>query len=212
MLGGGFALATFSGRWRDTKDIDFYVHPRERDKVIAALSAAGFEDYYSRVRYDRRWIHRNVKDNVIVDIIWAMANQRAQVDNVWFERTNRVTIRGEKLQVLPMEEFLWCKLYIMQRDHCDWPDIFNLLYAYGPRLDWRHLISRLDEDVPLLKALLTMFGWLCPETCRKLPISLRRKLQLPLVPAKPPAREHVHLLDTRQWFGAAAPPGKKLEV
>src|SRR5690242_16299639 len=24
MLGGGFALAAFTGRWRDTKDIDFY--------------------------------------------------------------------------------------------------------------------------------------------------------------------------------------------
>src|SRR5437764_11493688 len=25
LLGGGFALATFTGRWRDTKDIDFYI-------------------------------------------------------------------------------------------------------------------------------------------------------------------------------------------
>src|SRR5437764_11757034 len=29
MLGGGFALATFAGRWRDTKDIDFYVLPKD---------------------------------------------------------------------------------------------------------------------------------------------------------------------------------------
>src|SRR5262245_35937441 len=30
LLGGGFALATFTGRWRDTKDIDFYVKPSAR--------------------------------------------------------------------------------------------------------------------------------------------------------------------------------------
>src|SRR5262245_25527817 len=30
LLGGGFALATFTGRWRDTKDIDFYILPTAR--------------------------------------------------------------------------------------------------------------------------------------------------------------------------------------
>src|ERR1700704_2487797 len=42
MLGGGFALATFTGRWRDTKDIDFYIHPRDRNIIVAALTRAGF--------------------------------------------------------------------------------------------------------------------------------------------------------------------------
>src|SRR5947208_9059987 len=37
LLGGGFALASYTGRWRDTKDIDFYIHPRDRKKAIAAL-------------------------------------------------------------------------------------------------------------------------------------------------------------------------------
>src|SRR4051812_6866339 len=34
LLGGGFALATFTGRWRDTKDIDFYIRPKDRARVI----------------------------------------------------------------------------------------------------------------------------------------------------------------------------------
>src|SRR5579859_1327278 len=38
MLGGGFALAAFTGRWRDTKDIDFYILPEDRDRVVAVLS------------------------------------------------------------------------------------------------------------------------------------------------------------------------------
>src|SRR5882762_243711 len=71
LLGGGFAGATFTGRWRDTKDIDFYVHPRDRQATVTALTAAGFEDYFNRLPYDRKWIYRSVKSNVIVDIIWA---------------------------------------------------------------------------------------------------------------------------------------------
>src|SRR5262245_13777148 len=35
LLGGGFALATFIGRWRDTKDIDFYIRPKARRAAIA---------------------------------------------------------------------------------------------------------------------------------------------------------------------------------
>jgi len=37
LLGGGFALAGFTGRWRDTKDIDFYIAPQDRDRAVAAL-------------------------------------------------------------------------------------------------------------------------------------------------------------------------------
>src|SRR5258707_5822448 len=149
LLGGGFALATFTGRWRDTKDIDFYIRPQDRKAAAAALSRAGFADYYKRLRYDRKWIYRSIKSDVIVDIIWAMANQRARVDEQWFQRADSVNIRGERLQVVPMEEFMWCKLYIMQRDHCDWTDLFNLVYADGERIDWWHVIERLEDATPL---------------------------------------------------------------
>jgi len=214
MLGGGFAMATFAGRWRDTKDIDFYIRPKDRDKVVAALQKAGFEDYYDRRPYDCKWIYRTVKDDVIVDIIWAMANQRARVDDSWFEGARSVRIRGEELLVLPLEEFMWCKFYILQRDHCDWTDIYNVLYSNGKRVDWDHLIERLEEDVALLKALLTVYRWLCPKASRELPRNLwtrldrRERMFMP----RPPKRKHIRLLDSRRWFAADLPKGHKLEV
>src|SRR5947209_14200932 len=176
LLGGGFALAIFTGRWRDTKDIDFYIHPRDREVVIAALHKAGFADYYSQLPYDRKWIYRSVRFGVIVDIIWAMANQRAQVDEEWFNHSIPVAVRGETLQVVPMEEFLWCKLYIMQRDHCDWTDIFNLVYANGENIEWKRVIARLKEDTPLLRAMLHVYSWLCPKNARELPARLWKQL------------------------------------
>jgi hypothetical protein len=214
LLGGGFAFATFTGRWRDTKDIDLYILPDQRDLAAAALSRAGFVDYYDRLRYDRKWIYRSIRANVIVDVIWSMANQRAQVDELWFERAGSITIRGEKLQVVPRAEFLWCKLYILQRDHCDWTDIFNLLYTSGPDIDWPHLLARLEDDVPLLKAMLTAYGWLCPKRLLKLPKALWRELKMapPVAPPPPPGRERIRLLDSRLWFAALQAKGKKLDV
>lgn len=214
MLGGGFAQATFTGRWRSTKDIDFYIHPQHRDAAVAALEAAGFEDYFSRLGYDRRWIYRSIRADVIVDIIWAMANQRAQVDEVWFERAGSIRMRNEKIQVIPIEEFLWCKLYILQRDRCDWVDILNLLYANGAWLDWDHLLARLEDDVPLLQGLMLVYQWLCPKAVQAVPVAVRRRLGLSgrrLAPRRTWA-ERIRLLDSRAWFAPLQPRGARLEI
>ncbi len=214
MLGGGFALAAFTGRWRDTKDIDFYILPQNRAAAIAALTKAGFSDYYQRLPYDRKWIYRSTQADVIVDIIWSMANQRAQVDSAWFEHAGRVVLRNEDLLVVPLEEFTWCKLYILQRDHCDWTDVFNLLYACGPQLDWQHLLERLEDDKPLLRGLLAVFGWLCPREASRLPGSLWKRVRLPRPQSQKvgPKRDRIRLLDSRRWFAASQPTDRKLEV
>src|SRR6266478_2057282 len=94
LLGGGFARAAFTGHWRDTKDVDLYVRPEDRGRAECALTKAGFADYYDKLPYDRAWIYRSYKRNVIVDIIWAMANQRAKVDAAWFQHAPQLTIRG----------------------------------------------------------------------------------------------------------------------
>jgi hypothetical protein len=213
LLGGGFALATFTGRWRDTKDIDFYVRKKDRDRVILALANEGFSDYYNTRPYDRRWIYRSVREGVIVDTIWAMANQRAQVDEQWFSYADTARIRGEDLKIVPMEEFLWCKLYIMQRDHCDWTDIFNLVYANGSRIDWDRLIERLGEDVALLSGMLTVYSWLCPKHASRLPAGLWKRLESEKKKPRPRSRRsRIKLLDSRAWFAAMQPKDQKLAI
>jgi len=214
MLGGGFALASFTGRWRDTKDIDFYIHPQDRDKVVEALARAGFKDYFPQLPYDRKWIYRSIQSEVIVDIIWSMANQRAQVDELWFQRAGTLNLRGQHLLLIPPEELLWCKLYILQRDHCDWGDVFNLIYAVGSKLDWSHLIWRLEDDLPLLRAVLQVYGWLCPTHVLELPGELWSTLDMPAPQplARSSARDKIRLLDSRGWFAALQPSSRKLEV
>lgn len=213
LLGGGFAMAGFTGRWRNTKDIDLYISKSDRERAIGALAAVGFRDYFDELPYDRKWIYRSTRSGVIVDIIWAMANQRAQVDAQWFENAPAISIRGETLSVVPMEEFIWCKLYILQRDHCDWTDVFNVLFAAGTRMDWDRLLERLDDDWPLLKSLLTLYGWVCPRSAAELPESLHQKLGLekPQIP-KRQKRNRIRLLDSRDWFAALLPRNKPLQV
>jgi hypothetical protein len=82
-VGGAFAVAAYTGHWRNTKDLDLYVLPERRQAMIAALTRAGLRDYYDHEAYDRGWIYRAVANDVIVDVIWAMANRRAEVDEEW---------------------------------------------------------------------------------------------------------------------------------
>jgi Uncharacterised nucleotidyltransferase len=214
LVGGGFARAGYTGHWRDTKDIDFYIRPQDRDRAEHALNGAGFADYFEKLPYDRAWIYRSYKRNVIVDIIWAMANQRANVDEAWFRHAPQLKIRGERLSLVPPEELLWCKLYIIQRDRCDWTDIFNLVHEHGAQVDWARLIRRLEDDVPLLKAMLNIYEWLCPTAVKKLPASLWRHVcaAQKAMGTRPPTHDRIRLLDSRTWFGARTGKNQKLEV
>lgn len=203
-LGGGFAFSYYARRWRDTKDIDLYVLPRDRERVIAIVEQAGFADFHDQKPYDRKWIHRGEREGVITDIIWAMANQRAHVDEAWLSGGSEIELRGLRLKVLPPEELIWAKLYVVQRERCDWPDLLNILHVQGPRLDWAHLLKRVQNDVRVLGALLNLFSWMCPAQAAELPEWIWEPLGLHAPRGGPDcgvSRERVALLDTRDWFG-----------
>jgi hypothetical protein len=208
ILGGAFGLAAYTGRWRNTKDMDFFVIASDKDRIVDALTKAGFEDYSATLAYDRGWIYRAVKNDVIVDTIWQTPNRRSQVDEEWFKRARPLRIRGESLLMIPAEELLAIKLYVLQRDRCDWPDLLNLLHAVGAELDWDHVLFRLQRERPLLGGLLQVFNWISPAKAAHLPENVRREFcleqptfdDLSLAPEYRPG-----LIDSRPWFAALQP-------
>lgn len=203
-LGGGLAFSEYAGRIRNTKDLDLYIFPWDRERAAEACMEAGFKDYYEVQGYDRSWIFRSYKDPVIVDLIWTSPNHRFVVDPRWLTRGRDVEIRGTNLKLVPPEELIFAKLYVLQRDRCDWPDILNILYNMGQFLDWRHLIDRVGNDLPLLAGALTTFRWLSPERAAKLPAWIWERVGLgrdwPEMSGET-SIERVPLLDYRDWFG-----------
>ncbi len=202
-LGGGLALGYYTGTLRRSKDLDIYVTPEHKDRVIAMMNHCGLGDYFAVQPYDREWIYRGHSDGAIIDVIWAMANKRTVVDEVWTSGGPTVHLCGQTFRVIPPEELLWSKLYVMQRDRCDWPDLFNLLAAVGPGLNWSHLAHRAAEDRALLKALLSIFAWVAPERAMQIPRRVWRSFDLvqPIPVADPTGRpSRPDLLDTRPWL------------
>ncbi len=206
--GGGLAQAVYAQRARRTKDIDLFLLPRDRQTMVESLANAGFVDYYDQAPYDRSWIFRGIRDGLIIDLIWQMANHRAQVDHRWLERGPTVEIDGTLLRLMAVEELIWTKLYVLGRDRCDWPDLLNILYIQASQLDWPHLLDRLGEDAPLAASLLCVFGWICPLQAREIPARVWNCLGVARPcddRACPIDWSRVRRLDSRDWFGPQLP-------
>lgn len=202
-FGGAFATAVYTGDLRNTKDFDFYILPKDREAMIEAISRAGLQDYHDRVPYDRAWIYRATQGDTVVDAIWAMANQRAAVDSRWLTEGPEVTLRGERLRAIPIEELIWSKLYVLQRERSDWGDVLRLLDARAESVDWSHLLSRMGEDTPLLTGVLAVMAWLDPGRAQQIPHQVWDRIGLRRPPPAHDAelsRSRAGLLDSRPWF------------
>lgn len=213
-LGGAFAWACYTGLYRNTKDLDLYVLPAEKEQYIAALTSIGAVDLFDQESYDRGWIYRSTRDGYIVDIIWSMANYRRSLDEDYIEAGPVIDIRGERLHVLPAEELILNKLYILQRSRSDWFDVFNLLYCTDGQLDWWRLLAKLGDDKPLLGGALQVFAWLCPGRAAKIPEFVWSDVGLarPAGSGSDLVLERVRLLDSRPWFLPALAPGEQIFV
>ncbi|HZI75691.1 MAG TPA: nucleotidyltransferase [Gemmatimonadales bacterium] len=202
-FGGAFATAVYTHQLRNTKDFDFYILPADRERMEQALTRAGLHDHFERLSYDRNWIYRASQDDVIVDAIWQMANYRAQVDEQWLARGPEIVIRGEALRAIPIEELIWSKLYVLQRERCDWTDVFKLIDAQTASIDWDHLLDRLADDAPLLAGALEVYSWLAPDRAGRIEQRVWERLRLPyptLITNSELSRARADLLDSRPWF------------
>ncbi len=215
LLHGALGLATYTGHWRNTKDVDVVVRAADRERAVAAVSGAGFGDYFEQESYDRSWIFRGTRDGVLFDVIWDLPNHRVAIDDAWFDRAEPLVLRGQPFSVVPPEELIRVKLYVMQRERCDWVDVLNVLAGAAARLDWQTLVDRMGPDVGLLQGVLAVFNWLCPERARLVPGWLREQFALQPADeaAEPEAREErrVRLFDSRPWFAMRLPADRVLE-
>lgn len=198
-IGGGVAYGCYASRSRYTKDLDVYLRPRDKGQAISTIHALGFIDYYDQVPYQRHWIYRGIRDGLILDLIWRMANDRADVTDSWLHRGPEVNVYGSRVRLVPPEEMIWLKLYVLQRERADWPDIWNMLAHMGARLDWDHLISRVGDDLPLLASVVQVFAWMAPSLALEWPPTIWESLGIP-VPREESKIQRAALLDTREWF------------
>jgi hypothetical protein len=172
LVGGAYALRVYTGIERHTKDFDIFVHPADLQRAFAAFAAAGYEtemlaDY---------WLAKAFAGPIFVDLIFGSGNGAARVDRAWFEHAVEAEVFGLPVRLVPPEEMIWSKAYIMERERYDGADIAHVLLNWGERLDWLRLLDRFGPNWRVLLNYLVLFGFIYPGQRDRVPRGVMERL------------------------------------
>jgi hypothetical protein len=155
---GAFALSVHTGIDRGTKDFDLIIHPRDVERVLAAFRKAGFQ---AECTFSH-WLAKVYRGPYFVDLVFRGGNGICEVDDEWFAAAGEAEVLGRKLCICPVEEMIWQKSFIMERERFDGADVLHMLRMCAQHLDWARLLRRYGADWRVLLSHLILFEFVYP--------------------------------------------------
>lgn len=165
LVGGAYAYAVYTGIARHTKDFDLFLRATDVRRALDALAAAG---YRSELQFPH-WLGKAFHGDAFVDLIYGGGNGIAAVDQLWFDNAVDAEVFGDPVRLIPAEEMIWSKAYVMERERFDGADIAHVLRARSRMLDWARLLDRFASHRRLLLAHLVLFGFIYPDQNASIP-------------------------------------------
>src|SRR5947207_12567783 len=80
VVGGGYAMAHYTGIARNTKDLDIFIRPGDRDHCLRILADAGYKTEF----FYPFWISKALQGEAFIDILYNSGNGLCIVDDDWF--------------------------------------------------------------------------------------------------------------------------------
>jgi hypothetical protein len=177
LVGGGYAFGHYTGLQRDTKDLDIVVRPRDLSRVLRICEAAGYRTELT----SPHWLAKVFFEEDFVDIIFNSGNGVCRIDEAWFVRAREAGFLDTRVRIIPPEEMIWQKAFIMERERFDGADVAHLLLNCAQELDWKHLVDRFDVDWRLLLSHLLLFGYIYPSRKKMIPKNVVSRLLSQLI-------------------------------
>lgn len=172
LVGGAYALNHYTGISRHTKDFDIFIDRKDYESIASALAAAG---YAVDLTYPH-WLAKTHFNGDTIDLVFSSGNGVAEVDQLWFDHAATADIFGVPVLMCPVEETLWSKAFIMERERFDGADVAHLILACAHTMDWRRLLTRFAEHWRLLLSHLVLFGLIYPAHRHVLPAWVMEQL------------------------------------
>lgn len=166
LVGGAYAFNYHTGFNRYTRDFDIFIARADYCRISEVLSNAG---YNTELTYPH-WLAKIHFNGDFIDLIFSSGNGIAEVDKAWFDHAVAAEILGVQTNICPVEETIWSKAFIMERERFDGADVAHLILTCGQQLDWPRLISRFGQHWRLLLCHLTLFGFIYPAHRDLIPI------------------------------------------
>jgi hypothetical protein len=165
LVGGAYAYAHYTGIERHTKDIDVFVMERDVPQMFEVLERAG----YTTEMTSSHWLAKAFCGEHFVDIIFGSGNGICLVDEEWFTHAVEGEILGVAVRIIPAEEMIWSKAFIMERERYDGGDVNHLLRARAHVLDWARLLRRFGAHWQVLLSHLVLFTFAYPVDRGRIP-------------------------------------------
>ena len=198
LVGGAFAHSRYTGRERETKDLDVMLR---REDVPRALDAFADAAYDVEVPFPH-WLAKARRSHQYIDIVFSSGNGVVQVDDRWFSHGIESEVMGIPVALCPPEELLWSSAFVQERERYDGGAVLHLLHAQACVLDWRHLLERFGEHWPVLLSYLILFQFAYPDRRGDIPSEAMIDLTERLRRLRPEPDNHVCLgtLLSREQF------------
>ena len=172
LVGGAYALAIYTGIERRTKDFDLFLRRADYEGAARVLAANG---YVTELKFPH-WLGKTHAGALCVDLIFDSGNGLTRVDDGWFEHAVDADVLGVPAKLVPVEEMIWSKAFVMERERYDGADVAHLLRACAGDLDWSRLLDRVGPHWRVLLSHLVLFGFIYPGERAQAPPWVMREL------------------------------------
>jgi hypothetical protein len=212
MVGGAYAFCRYAGIDRGTKDLDLMICETDWPAVARVLRRRGI---HARLVFPH-WLGKALAGHAQVDIIFSGGNGLTRVDGETFRHATTQRVLGHVVAVCPVEDLIWSKAFIMERERFDGADVLHLLRARADVLDWSRLCRRFAGHEGVLLAHLVLFRYVYPGEAARVPTWVLPWLTTAAEAPAPHERlcrgpllsRAQYLIDVEQWgyFDVRRPP------
>ncbi len=165
LVGGAYDFARYTRIERHTKDLDVFVRASDFERTLAALAEAG---YQTELPFPH-WLGKAHCGEYFVDVIYSSGNGIARVDDEWFQNATPDHVFDLPVRLCPVEEMMWSKAFVQERERFDGADIAHLLLARAEQIDWQRLLRRFGPNWRVLLSHLVLFGFIYPSDGQRVP-------------------------------------------
>jgi len=161
LVGGAYAFVHYTGIGRDTKDLDLFIRRVDWERAARALEDIGISAELTFPHWLGKAFGGRQRE-FFVDLIFSGGNGVAEVDDEWFANARWDESLGFPVRLMPIEEMIWSKAFIMERERFDGADVLHLVRARQMDINWPRLVTRFGEHWRVLLSHLVLFQYVYP--------------------------------------------------
>jgi hypothetical protein len=174
LVAGTFAVNCYTGINRSTKDLDIFCKAGDFPRILLHCKERGLETAIE----DERWLAKVKRKGCFFDVIFSSPSAVITVSDHWFAESHPAQLYGVAVQLTPPTELIWSKALLQNRQRYDGADIAHLILRQADRIDWKRLLTHMEQYWEVLLIHLLNFRFIYPSERNKIPHWLMEELLL----------------------------------